>query len=119
MHSARYVARNVIDGNGQGVIFSGRSADNLVERNVISNPVLRYNLESFETTGSGNLARRNCLWSSREPGDAGIQPDIAVEVRANVTAEPAYVNRNDKDFRLRPGSRCARLTRVRPIALTQ
>ena len=34
-----YVARNVIDGNGQGIIFSRKSANNVVEHNVISNPV--------------------------------------------------------------------------------
>ena len=99
-----YVARNVIDGNGQGVIFSGRSAGNVVERNVISNPVLRYNLESYETTGTGNVARRNCLWSDRHRGNAGIQPDIGVAVRGNVVTEPPYVDRAAKDFRVRPGN---------------
>ena len=37
-----YVARNVIDGNGQGVIFSRESANNVVENNVIPNPALRF-----------------------------------------------------------------------------
>ena len=32
-----YVARNVIDGNGEGVVFSRKSAGNIVENNVISN----------------------------------------------------------------------------------
>ncbi len=48
-----YVARNVIDGNGQGVVVSRTSALNVIENNVISNPVVRYNLEDFELTGSG------------------------------------------------------------------
>ena len=99
-----YVARNVIDGNGQGVLFSGRSAGNVVEQNVISNPVLRFNLESYETTGSGNVARRNCLWSNRHRDNSGIQPDIAVAVRGNVATEPQYVDRAAKDFRVRPGN---------------
>ena len=63
-----YVARNVIDGNGQGVVFSRESANNVVENNVISNPVVRYNLEDFELVGRGNVARRNCLWSTRHSG---------------------------------------------------
>ena len=63
-----YVARNVIDGNGQGVIFSRTSANNVVENNVISNPALRYNIEDWELSGGGNVARRNCLWSDRHKG---------------------------------------------------
>ena len=47
----------------------GESAGNVVERNVIANSVLRYNLESFETTGTRNLARRNCLWNDRQRRD--------------------------------------------------
>ena len=110
-----YVARNVIDGNGQGVIFSRESANNVVENNVISNPALRYNIEDWELSGGGNMARRNCVWSTRHarnPG--GIQPGIAVAVVANVVTNPDFVNRGGKDFRLRPGSPClnfaARLT---------
>ena len=52
-----YVARNVIDGNGEGVVFSRKSAGNIVEHNVISNPVVRYNVEDFELSGGGNVAR--------------------------------------------------------------
>ena len=105
-----YVARNVIDGNGQGVIFSRESGDNVVERNVIANPVLRYNLESFETRGSGNVARRNCLWTTDDADRAGIQPDIAVRVVDNITTDPGYVSRDEKDFRLRPASPCFRFS---------
>ena len=43
-----YVAGNVIDGNGQGVVFSRKSSNNVVENNVLSNPLVRYNIESFE-----------------------------------------------------------------------
>jgi len=53
-----YVAGNVIDGNGQGVVFSRVSSNNVVENNLISNPVVRYNIEDFELTGRGNVARR-------------------------------------------------------------
>ena len=107
-----YVARNVIDGNGQGVLFSGESANNVVEHNVISNSVLRYNVENYELTGGGNVARRNCLWSTRHDGNAGIQPDIAVEVKENVVTEPGYMNRDGKNFRLRPGSPCVTFTPI-------
>ena len=104
-----YVARNVIDGNGQGVVFSRESSNNLVEYNLISNPVVRYNIEDFELTGRGNVARYNCVWSARHPGFAGIQPDIEVPVVANLVVQPEYVNRAAKDFRLATGTICANL----------
>jgi nitrous oxidase accessory protein NosD len=101
-----YVAWNVIDGNGQGVVFSRKSAGNVVEYNVLANPLVRYNLETFELTGTGNIARRNCVWSTRHWGNAGIQLDIGIPVPENLVTEPGFVNRLAKDFRLLPSSPC-------------
>jgi Right handed beta helix region len=102
-----YVARNVIDGNGQGVVFSRVSSNNTVENNIFSNPMVRYNVEDFELTGRNNLARRNCVWSTRHLGNpGGIQPGIRLPVVENIVTDPGYVNRAAKDFRLRPGSLC-------------
>ena len=101
-----YVARNVIEGNGEGIVFSRRSAHNVVEHNVISNPLVRYNVEDFELTGVGNVARQNCLWSDQHPGDPRISPGIRVEVTQSVVTAPPYANRAAKDFRLPPGSPC-------------
>ncbi|HUT76280.1 MAG TPA: right-handed parallel beta-helix repeat-containing protein, partial [Polyangia bacterium] len=62
------ITGNVIEGNGQGVIFGGddnSSSDrNIVEGNVIANSTIRYNVQSHwqGPTGSGNVARRNCVW---------------------------------------------------------
>ena len=112
-----YIARNVIDGNGQGIIFSRESANNVVENNILSNPVVRYNIEEWELTGHGNLARRNCIWSPRHPGNAGIQPGIGVSVVDNLVTDPGYMSRGNKDFRLRPGSPCLTFaTTLRPQA---
>jgi hypothetical protein len=105
-----YVARNVIDGNGEGVVFSRKSADNVVENNAISNSVVRYNIEDYELSGTGNVARRNCLWSPRHPDKSGIQPGIEVEVVENVVTEPAYANRGDGDLRLQADSPCFNLS---------
>jgi parallel beta-helix repeat protein len=101
-----YIARNVIDGNGQGIIFSRESANNLAENNVISNPVLRYNIEDWELTGAGNVARRNCVWSARHEDHAGIQPGIGVAMVENRVIEPRFLDRGAKDFRLRADSPC-------------
>ena len=72
-----YVARNVIDRNGQGVIFSRESSGNVVEHNVISNSRLRWNLEDWELTGTPNVARRNCVWTTRADGYAPQRRDPA------------------------------------------
>ena len=60
-----YIAGNVIDGNGQDVSFARESANNVVEHNVISNAVLRWNIEDWELSGAGNVARGNCVWTTR------------------------------------------------------
>ena len=38
--------------------FARQSAGNVVEHNVISNSVLRWNVEDWELTGAGNDARQ-------------------------------------------------------------
>ena len=89
-----YVARNVIDGNGQGVVFSRKSANNVVENNVISNPLVRYNIESFELTGSRKhrapqlRVEHAPLGQRRDP--AGCRRSRVLE---NFVTEPGYVNR--------------------------
>jgi hypothetical protein len=65
------VRDNLIEANGEGVMFSGdgsgASEDNLVERNIISSSQLRWDVEAFWTTkvGTGNLARGNCIYGGR------------------------------------------------------
>ena len=98
-----HVARNVIDGNGQGVIFSRESANNVVEHNVISNPVVRYNIEDYELSGGGNVARRNCVWSTRHSGNAGIQPGLELSVVENLVTDPGYVSRAAQGLPSAPG----------------
>jgi nitrous oxidase accessory protein NosD len=104
-----YVARNVIDGNGQGVIFSQESGANVVEHNVISNSVLRWNVEQWELTGPFNVARRNCVWTARSGQygeNGGVQQTGAFAAGLNVTADPAFLDRGAHDYRVRLGSPC-------------
>jgi hypothetical protein len=105
-----YIARNVIDRNGEGVIFTRVSSGNVVEHNVISHSRRRWNLEDWELTGTSNFARRNCVWTTRT-GDyaryGGIQPSTDFAVVANVIADPNFVNRDGAaNYRLRLSSPC-------------
>jgi hypothetical protein len=84
-----YIEGNVIDGNGQGVVFSRKSSNNLVEHNVIANSISRYNIEDWELTGRGNIARRNCVWSQRDARNAGgIDPALEVPPLDNNVSDP-------------------------------
>jgi parallel beta-helix repeat protein len=106
---------NVIDGNGQGIIFSGAggssSNDTVVENNVITNSKIRYDVESWYPSGTpagtGNVVRHNCIHGG-ERGE--IQsPQVGFSVSSNVIADPGYADRAGKDFRLASGSRCAEI----------
>jgi parallel beta-helix repeat protein len=111
------VRRNIIDGNGTGITFSGdeasASSDNVVEHNVIANSQTRWNVESFfpSMLGSGNLATGNCVWASN-PDDyyrsnGGIEnPPDGFSAADNVVARPRYADRDATDFDLPAGSPC-------------
>jgi parallel beta-helix repeat protein len=104
------VRGNIIDGNGEGVIFSGEggdtSDDNVVENNVITNAKIRFNVESWypNGSGSGNVARNNCLYGGKQ-GNVGTQDGF--KATSNLVVDPQYTDRGAKDFRLKPGSPCA------------
>ena len=103
---------NIVDGNGQGIIFSGvgggTSDDTVVENNIFTNAKLRWNIESWypDGEGTGNVARNNCVYGG-ERGNIG--PQDGFTATRNLTADPQFVDRSGKDFRLRAGSPCAEI----------
>jgi parallel beta-helix repeat protein len=112
-----YVAYNVIDGNGAGLIFAGERAggeytqpyssdSNVVERNIITNSVNRYNIESWwgGPVGVGNVARENCVWNGAL-GEIDLSGGGFV-AHSNLFVNPLYVDPAHYDFRLQPGSPC-------------
>lgn len=107
------IERNVIDGNGEGIIFSGlgglSSDHNVVRNNVISNSRIRFNVEYYygpgTSPGVGNVVARNCVWGGKQGNILGA--GIAFAATGNVVAEPRFAARSAKDFRLPAGARCA------------
>jgi hypothetical protein len=120
-----YVARNVIDGNGEGVLIAGgaedfgpqASSDNVVEQNVITNSSQRYNVEwhwGSPIVGERNVVRQNCIFGGARDGDRhGLAPDNGYSSSDNLLADPQYVNRAGKDFSLRGDSPCRDLASYR------
>ena len=108
------VQGNIIDGNGQGILFSGNaglaSNGNRVVGNVISNSVVRYNVESWypegNPIGEGNVAAGNCIWNGRR---GNVSEEWGFRAEDNVVADPQFADRDGKDFRLDPSGACARL----------
>jgi chitodextrinase len=105
-------SHNVIDGGSPsvrgGVIFAGEgsqtSNNNVVEYNVIAYSTA-YNIESWwgGSTGSGNVARSNCVFGA---GKANIGSTSGYTVTGTVTADPLFVNRSARDYRLQSSSPC-------------
>jgi parallel beta-helix repeat protein len=101
---------NVIDGNGEGVIFSGAGGDtsdnNTLENNVITNSKIRHDVETWypDGPGRGNVVRNNCVFGGKQ---GEIADQNGYDVRSNLKVDPEYVDRGAKDFRLRDGSPCA------------
>ncbi len=113
-----HIVRNVIDGNGSGVIFSGTgpyaSHHNIVSGNIISNSQIRWNVESWYPNGTGsavgNIVAGNCFWATNPTPlydrDGGIAPPDGFTVASNVVERPLYFARQRNDLRLVTGSGC-------------
>jgi parallel beta-helix repeat protein len=99
------IYNNTIDNNATGILFGETSANNIVHDNIVTNAYERFNLEDYNGTGIGNVARDNCLWASvGNPyfdQNGGTDPALAshVTLTNNSVQNPNYVNRAGKDFR--------------------
>lgn len=105
------VAYNVIDGDSPsvrgGVIVAGdsnyASKDNVIELNIIAYSQTS-NIETYweSAVGTGNVARRNCVWAGRVANITGN----GLTASENLVADPLFVNRANRDYRLSLSSPC-------------
>lgn len=104
------VVHNVIDDNGEGVVFAGdgssASSGNVVAYNIITSTARGYDVSSSwdGPVGRGNVARENCLSGGRER--ALQRPSRGFSTSHNRLVSPAFVAAKRHDYRLQPDSPC-------------
>lgn len=104
-HGTR-IERNVIDGNGEGIIFSGDygtvSTGNVVRNNVIANSRVRADVESFWPEGTppdqSNIVQRNCIGGRGIRGIDGRGGGF--DASRNIRARPRYADRAHGNLRV-------------------
>jgi parallel beta-helix repeat protein len=110
------ITGNVIDSNGEGIVFAGEgsavSSDNLVTGNVISNSTLGWNVYS-NTPGvpaDGNVLRNNCVWAGDAlpdfESDGGVESSSDFSSSANTVVDPRYTDPGAHDYTLSAASEC-------------
>lgn len=110
------VEHNIIDGNQGGVIFAGEgskaSDSNTVRNNAITSSGPRWNIEGSwsGSTGTGNTATGNCLYTTGPSQPAGVASQNGFTASSNTALSGLpYVDRSAGDYRFKADSPCAEL----------
>ncbi len=109
------IQHNVIDRNGEGVIFGDEvTSNNDVSNNIVSNSNIRWNAESYwgsGPVGTGNSFHNNCVWASNSESyydsQGGVDGGDGFSASANTVGNPLYVNAAAGNYAIPSGSPCA------------
>jgi hypothetical protein len=109
-----HIEHNVFDGTvvKAGLILAGEAPDMSSDHNTIRHNIFTnnntYGIDASwgGPVGRGNVASSNCFWGNRL-GGFGFRTGWT-DSGGNVFANPLYVDRGAKNFRLRAGSPCAK-----------
>lgn len=105
------IERNVIAGNGEGVIFSGdethASSGNVLIHNVIVGSRIRHNVEYWwpGPVGTDNVIKENCIYGGAE-GNI-LEPQIGYTAVDNLIVAPRFLSASDPTSAIRPKTVCA------------
>jgi arylsulfatase A-like enzyme len=119
-----FVWRNVIDGNGEGVLLAGdateASTSNAIHANVISYSNSRWNVgSSFDSgnVGAYNHVWNNCLYATNDDAsfnsNAGVVGPSATRgfaLYSQTLGEPQFADHDGRDFHLASTSPCRAAT---------
>lgn len=104
------VENNIIEGNGEGVIFSGdttqASSHNVVIHNVIIDSRIRHNVEYWwpGPVGSDNIVEDNCIYGGHE-GNI-LEPATGYTITDNLIVEPQFET-SSPTSPIKPNTACA------------
>lgn len=111
-----YIANNVLDSNYNGNIIIaggnysglGPSSNNLLEKNILTYPQSRYQVESYwqGSAGTNNVVRNSCAFGSTGFGDFDTS-DGGFTTSGIISSNPNYINRASHNYSLLSGSPCA------------
>ena len=110
------VAHNVIDGGRAirgGIVIGGdddvASSGNSVENNVIAHTATAGVTGYWpDPVGTDNDVRQNCFFDTQRP----LGPLEGLSASGNITADPQFLDRDRRDYRLAPASPCRRVVGV-------
>jgi hypothetical protein len=118
-------AHNVINGSAPsvrgGLVFGGdeytASSENVVEQNVIAFATTYDITTSWGgATGSGNVARNNCLYGG---GQGNLANGGGMVAANNLNADPRFVDSSADDFRLESDSACLDVVGYDTVAMIE